>query len=129
MLLIFFMLTTKDVGGGAPAVPTPPAEYASVVNAPRLRLGRHQPRRRGRQPHSRLFAAASATRRGAKDGPRPATQAALLDRLQTLLAGQGNVELTINAHPEVKSGDVRRLTVELRATAVPRQDRRTNTPA
>ena len=34
VLLIFFMLTTKDVGGGGPQIPTPPAVYGSLVNAP-----------------------------------------------------------------------------------------------
>ena len=112
VLLIFFMLTTKDVGGGGSQIPTPPAEYATVVNAPdEVWVGVNL---KGdgddRVPVYSLGVGDSPAAEADRDLP---THAALLERLQALLANKESVDLTINANPEVRSGDVRQLTVEL----------------
>jgi biopolymer transport protein ExbD len=112
VLLIFFMLTTKDIGGGGSGVPTPQAQYASVANAPDIVwVGVNLQGEEGaRVPVYSCGVGDSAPAEGDRD---LANQAQLLEHLKGLLATRNSVDLTINAHPEVRSGDVRKLTVEL----------------
>lgn len=111
VLLIVFMLLTTRVGGGGSNIPTPPAVYGSVVNAPQaVWVGVNF---KGKDDPTLVYSLGvgdSPPAEGDRDLP---TRAALLDRLKVLLANRDAVDLTINANPAVPSGDVRQLTVEL----------------
>ncbi len=113
VLLIFFMLTTRDVSGGPPPVPTPPAEYGGVANVSidSAWVGIDL---EGEGPNRTPVYSCGAGGASAKDvDSNLRSQADLLTHLQTLLAGRKDIDLTINANPDVKTGDVRRLTIEL----------------
>lgn len=111
VLLIFFMLTTKDVGGGGSHIPTPPAVYGSLVNAPdSVWVGINF---KGNDDPTLVYSLGVGTSPPAEGDRDLPTRAALLDRLKALLANRDPVDLTINANPAVRSGDVRQLTVEL----------------
>jgi biopolymer transport protein ExbD len=112
VLLIFFMLTASGVGIAA-TIPTPPAEFAPIVDRPE-----------GVWININLEGDGSnrvpvyAIGQGDKPSPDPEdrdirSRKELLDRLGKFLKDKGRVELTINAHKEVQSGLVRQLTVEL----------------
>jgi biopolymer transport protein ExbD len=113
VLLIFFMLTTKDIGGGGPPVPTPAAENGEVAAAG-IDSAWVAVDLIGDGPNRRPIYSCGAGGISAKAADRDlATQGDLLQHLQTLLAGRRDIDLTINARPDVKTGDVRQLTVAL----------------
>jgi biopolymer transport protein ExbD len=112
VLLVFFMILTlgSEAGAGGPGIRTPPAEYASVVSAPDdVWVGIDL---EGADRHP-VYSCGVGNKPAAKDDGKLMTQADLLGRLQALIASKPVVDLTINANPDVKSGDVRQLTVEL----------------
>jgi biopolymer transport protein ExbD len=110
VLLIFFMLTTNpETSAAGPQIATPPAVYGTVVNAPdEVWVGINLIDKGGvpTQVYS-LGVGAKAEARNL------ATRQELLDHLTTLLANKEHVNLTIDANPDVPSGDVRDLTVAL----------------
>ena len=94
-------------------VPTPPAENG-VVAAATIDSAWVGVDLEGEGPNRTPIYSCGAGGGGAKDGDSNLhSQAELLSHLQTLLAGRKNIDLTINANPDVKTGDVRRLTIEL----------------
>jgi biopolymer transport protein ExbD len=109
VLLIFFMMTTRDIGHGAP-VPTPPAQFGSVAQAKvdavwiGITLGDDN-----RTPVYSVGTAGAP----AAEGDSGLTQAAVLPRIQALLSGRQDIEVTINAHPDLPTGEVQQLAVEL----------------
>jgi biopolymer transport protein ExbD len=111
VLLIFFMLTASGVATAAALIPTPPAEYGSLTGNPEtVVIGMN------------LTGAGDAIVYSLSEGTKPPeegnrdlqTREELLQRLDELLAKRpGKVEVTINAHKDVKSGLVRQMTVQL----------------
>ena len=81
-------------------------------STPRIPSGSASTSRARTTPRSSTRSA-SAIRPAAEGDRDLPTRAALLDRLKALLANRDAVDLTINANPAVRSGDVRQLTVEL----------------
>ncbi len=112
VLLIVFMLLTTKVGGSGSQIPTPTAVNGSLVDAHDSVWVGINLKGEGddRTPVYSLGVGTSPAAEGDRDLP---TRAALLDRLKALLANRDAVDLTINANPAVRSGDVRQLTVEL----------------
>lgn len=112
VLLIFFMLTASGAGMAA-FVPTPPAEYGDIsVNPEEVQLNIDLKGDNGdRKP---VFSLSVGNQiREEKDGNLQSMQE-LLDRLKVHLNKTSNrVEVTINAHPDAKSGLVRELTAAL----------------
>jgi len=109
VLLIFFMLTASGVGAAA-FIPTPPAEFGAISSNPEevqlnINLEDDKP----------VYSLSVGNQ--IKDPSKDAnlrTMDELLDRLRDHLErAPGNVEVTINAHPDVKSGLVRDLTARL----------------
>ena len=101
------------MSGGPPPVPTPPAEYGGVANVSidSAWVGIDL---EGEGPNRTPVYSCGAGGASAKDvDSNLRSQADLLTHLQTLLAGRKDIDLTINANPDVKTGDVRRLTIEL----------------
>lgn len=107
VLLIFFMLTAGTAGFAA-FVPTPPAEHGDISNPKVLQLNINlQGEGDDRNPVFSLSVGNRLLDDNAKDLQ---TMDAVLGRLQEYLANQNDpVEVTINAHPDVKSGLVRAL--------------------
>lgn len=113
VLLIFFMLTASSAGLAA-FVPTPPAEYGDVsTNPEEVQLNINL---EGEGDNRRPVFSLSVANRilNPKEDSNLATMDEMLSRLQEHLAKQrSRVEVTINAHPDVKSGLVRELTARL----------------
>lgn len=110
VLLIFFMLTASGAGLAA-FVPTPPAEFGGVsVNPKEVQLNVNLEDNESTPVYSLSVGNKPLSDKDANLH----TMDELLDRLRAHLENTpGNVELTINAHPEVKSGLVRDLTARL----------------
>ncbi len=111
VLLIFFMLTTA-ASGLAAFVPTPPAEYGMIdPNTEGVQLNIDL-KGEDRTP---IFSFTVGNKfLDAKKDSNLATMDELLDRLQEYLKEQkGKVEVSINAHPDVKSGLTRELMARL----------------
>ena len=111
VLLIFFMLTTNpETSSAGPQIPTPPAVYGSVVNAPdEVWVGVNLSKSASGdsvQVYS-LGVGAKAEARNL------ATRQELLDHLAALLEKKEHVNLTIDANSDVPSGEVRDLTAAL----------------
>jgi biopolymer transport protein ExbD len=112
VLLIFFMLTATGVGIAA-TIPTPPSEYAQVVNRPEsvwinINLESEGPAR------TPVYSIGQGETPSPDERDRDIhSRQELLQRLDAFLKDKGQVELTINAHKEVQSGVVRQLTVDL----------------
>jgi biopolymer transport protein ExbD len=111
VLLIFFMLTAS-ASGLAAFVPTPQAEYGTLlIGGVQLNINL-EGEGGNRQPVFSLSVDNKFLDRE-KDSNLQ-TMGALLSRLQEYLANQPErVEVTINAHPDVKSGLVRELITQL----------------
>jgi len=110
VLLIFFMLTTTDIAAAAPG--SDAARRVCVRSStPRLRWVGITSKETA--PTELPFIRRRSATRAAPGTAVCTPTAELLDRLEQLLKSKEKVELTIDAHPEVKSGDVRQLTVEL----------------
>lgn len=113
VLLIFFMLTTSAAGLAA-FVPTPQAEYGDVsANSEEAQLNINlEGEGENRRP---VFSFSVGKKFLDKDkDSNLATMDEMLSRLQEYLNSQrSRVEVTINAHPDVKSGLVRDLTARL----------------
>jgi len=111
VLLIFFMLTTNpETSSAGPQIPTPVAVYGSVVNAPdEVWVGINLIKSDNGDPVQvySLGVGSKAEKRNLK------TRQELLEHLATLLEKKEHVNLTIDANPDVPSGDVRDLTVAL----------------
>ncbi|MHB1423364.1 MAG: ExbD/TolR family protein [Gemmataceae bacterium] len=112
VLLIFFMLTASTAGMAA-FVPTPQAEYGALSpNTEEVQLNINLA---GEGDNRRPVFSFSVGNKflDEKDSDFP-TMDEMLKRLQAYLEALPNrVELTINAHPDVKSGLVRELTARL----------------
>jgi biopolymer transport protein ExbD len=112
VLLIFFMLTASTAGLAA-FVPTPPAEYGALSpNTDEVQLNINlEGEGDNRKP---VFSFSVGNKfLDEKDNNLP-TMDAMLNRLQEYLEKLPNrVEVTVNAHPDVKSGLVRDLTARL----------------
>ncbi|HEY7423084.1 MAG TPA: biopolymer transporter ExbD [Gemmataceae bacterium] len=110
VLLIFFMLTASGAGLAA-FVPTPPADYGSVsVNPEEVQLNINLEGDSSVPVYSLSVGNRVLDDKDAKLG----TIDELLERLREHLdKASGRVEVTINAHPDVKSGLVRELTAKL----------------
>lgn len=111
VLLIFFMLTASSAGLAA-LVPTPQAEYGTLlIGGVQLNINLEGDGD-NRQPVYSLSVDNRLLDRE-KDSNLQ-TMAALLSRVEEYLANQPErVEVTINAHPDVKSGLVRELITRL----------------
>ncbi len=111
VLLIFFMLTLQNVSGGAP-VPTPPAANGVVAPAEAngVWVGIDF---RGDGANRQIVYSCGFGGGSGRNEDRNLTAAELLRHLQFLLAGTHGVELTIDANPQIPSGEVRRLTAAL----------------
>jgi biopolymer transport protein ExbD len=111
VLLIFFMLTTNpETSAAGPQIATPPAVYASVVNAPdEVWVGINLVKNAAGDPIQVYSLGVGAK----ADARNLATRQELLDHLAILLANKEHINLTIHANAEVPSGDVRDLTVAL----------------
>jgi biopolymer transport protein ExbD len=110
VLLIFFMLTATGVAAAA-LIPTPPASNAEVVqNTEGIDIGMNLA-----GDHDTVVYSLSEGKRPPEEGNRAIkTRDELVQRLDELLAKRtGPVEVTINAHKDVKSALVRQLTVQL----------------
>jgi biopolymer transport protein ExbD len=110
VLLIFFMLTASGAGLAA-FVPTPPADYGGVsVNPEEVQLNINL---EGDNAEPVYTLSVGNRVVGDKDA-KLRTMDELLERLREHLdKTPGRVEVTINAHPDVKSGLVRELTAKL----------------
>ncbi|HLI63509.1 MAG TPA: biopolymer transporter ExbD [Terriglobales bacterium] len=111
VLLIFFMLTASTAGLAA-FVPTPPAEYGMIdPNTEGVQLNIDLQGEERRPVFS--FSVGNKFLDREKDS-NLSTIDELLGRLQEYLKGQaGRVEVSINAHPDVKSGLTRELMARL----------------
>lgn len=111
VLLIFFMLTASGVGAAA-FIPTPPAEFGTLsVNSKEVQLNINL--EDGDKP---VYSLSVGGQNLSKDDADLHSMNDLLDRLRQFLErGETppRVEVTINAHPDVKSGLVRELTARL----------------
>jgi biopolymer transport protein ExbD len=111
VLLIFFMLISTGVG--AVFVPTSQADYGNVANNPdEIVLGVDlKGRAEDRKPVFLLWVGNTRPEPGDDS---LSSQQEVLDRLKAYLkAHPGRFEVSINAHPDVKAGVVRRLTAAL----------------
>jgi biopolymer transport protein ExbD len=111
VLLIFFMLTATGVG--AVFVPTPPADYGMLSsNSEEVALSINlEGEGDNRVP---VFSLSVGSRGPAAEDTDLRTKEQLLARLQAYLEKTPDtVEVTINAHPDVKAGLVRDLTADL----------------
>jgi biopolymer transport protein ExbD len=109
VLLIFFMLTASGAGLAA-LIPTPPAEFGAIsLNPEEVQLninleGEDKP----------VYSFSVGNKLLSDKDANLQTMDELLARLQEHLdKTSGRVEVTINAHPDVKSGLVRDLTARL----------------
>jgi biopolymer transport protein ExbD len=112
VLLIFFMLTASTAGLAA-FVPTPPAEYGALSpNTDEVQLNINiEGEGDARQP---VFSFSVGNKFLDPKDDRLATMDDMLNRLREYLDKLPNdVEVTINAHPEVKSGLVREVIARL----------------
>ncbi len=112
VLLIFFMLTASGVGAAA-FIPTPPAEYGTLsVNPEEIQLNINlEGDGDNRVP---VFSLSVGNKFLDEKDSKLASMDELLARLREHLERTSNrVEVTINAHPDVKSGRVRELTAKL----------------
>jgi biopolymer transport protein ExbD len=110
VLLIFFMLTTNpETSSAGPQIRKPVADYSTVVNAPdEVWVGINLIDESGAPVQVYSLGVGSRTEAGNLK-----TRQELLEHLTALLANKDPVDLTINANPDVPSGDVRDLTVAL----------------
>ena len=110
VLLIFFMLTASGAGLAA-FVPTPSAEYGAISGNPEeVQLNINLEADNSAPVYSMSVGSKVIGDKDAKLG----TIDELLERLREHLdKTSGRVEVTINAHPDVKSGLVRELTAKL----------------
>jgi biopolymer transport protein ExbD len=107
VLLIFFMLTASV--GASVFVPTPPADYGDLArNTEGIVIGVNM-------AGDSIFYSISEGSKPPEEGDAEIqTREKLLERLDELLKQKtGPVEVTINAHKDVKSGLVRQITVDL----------------
>jgi biopolymer transport protein ExbD len=112
VLLIFFMLTASGAGIAA-FVPTPPAEYGALSsNREEVQLNINlEGEGDERQP---VYSLSVGNKSLDEKDNNLQTKEQLLARLQEYLdRTPDRVEVTINAHPDVKSGRVRELTAAL----------------
>ena len=112
VLLIFFMLTTATAGLAA-FVPTPPAKYGRIdTNKEGVQLNINlQGEGDDRKP---VFSLSVGNKFLDKEDSNFQTMDELLARLQEYIKDQpGRVEVTVNAHADVKSGLVRDLVARL----------------
>jgi biopolymer transport protein ExbD len=112
VLLIFFMLTASGVGAAA-FIPTPAADYGALSsNAEEIKLNVNL--EGDEEPRVPVFSLSIGNNSPTKENSNLRTRDELLSRLKTYLDGTtGPVEVTINAHRDVKSGLVRDLTAAL----------------
>ncbi len=112
VLLIFFMLTASTAGLAA-FVPTPPAEYGALApNTDEVQLNINIEGEGDARKPVFSFSVGSKFLDPKDDGL--ATMDELLNRLRDYLDKLPNdVDVTINAHPDVKSGLVRELIARL----------------
>ena len=110
VLLIFFMLTTNpETSAAGPQIRTPQAANGTVANVPdQVWVGINLIDKDGAP--AQVYSLGVGMKADARD---LATRQEMLDKLTTLLANKGQVDLTIYANPDVPSGDVRDLTVAL----------------
>lgn len=110
VLLIFFMLTASGVGAAA-FIPTPPAEFGSISPNPReVQLNINL------QDDTPVYSLSVGNKYLSDKDADLRTLNELLDRLRVYLEDDKTpptIEVTINAHPDVKSGLVRELMVRL----------------
>lgn len=115
VLLIFFMLTASTAGLAA-FVPTPPAEYGRLsTGGVQLNIDL-----KGEGDNRQPVFSLSVDNKflDEKDSNLP-TMEAMLSRLQEYLEKEPNrVEVTINAHPDIKSGLVRDLITRLQSEPI-----------
>ncbi|MGH7225407.1 MAG: ExbD/TolR family protein [Gemmataceae bacterium] len=113
VLLIFFMLTASTAGLAA-FVPTPPAEYGALSpNTDEVQLNINLEGEGDNRKPVFSFSVGNEFPDKKKDSNLP-TMNAMLNRLQEYLEKLPNrVAVTINAHPDVKSGLVRDLITRL----------------
>jgi biopolymer transport protein ExbD len=113
VLLIFFMLTAAGAGVAA-FVPTPPAEYGVLsVNNEEVQLNVNmEGKGDNRQP---VFSLTVGSKMLDKEDGNLQSVDDLMGRLKMHLEQRTTerVEVTINAHPDVKSGIVREITARL----------------
>jgi biopolymer transport protein ExbD len=116
VLLIFFMLTASGIAGVF--IPTPHAEHGHIAGNPEeIILGVDLV---GDKPVFKLAVGSSPP---AKEDDNLPTMDDLLARLrERLLRTPGQIEVSINAHPDVKAEVVRQLTAKLEEEA-PYRDR------
>jgi biopolymer transport protein ExbD len=114
VLLIFFMLTATGIGTAA-LIPTPPAENANASANPETVVISMNLAGDG---ETVVYSLSEGTRPPEEGNRDLKTPEELLQRLDELLAKRpGKVEVTINAHKDIKSGLVRQLTVQLEQPA------------
>jgi biopolymer transport protein ExbD len=113
VLLIFFMLTASTAGLAA-FVPTPPADYGDISpNMEEVQLNINLEGRGDNRTPVYSFSVGNRFLDPTKD-EHLATMDEMLARLKEYIDKLPNrVEVTINAHPDVKSGLVRDLTARL----------------
>ncbi len=113
VLLIFFMLTATSTGLAA-FIPTPPAEYGAISpNTEEVQLNINMEGSGDDRHPVFSFSVGNKFLDPTKD-TNLATMDELLSRLEEHVKNLPNkVEVTINAHPDVKSGIVRDLTARL----------------
>jgi len=118
VLLIFFMLTASSAGLAA-FVPTPPAEYGRIASTDAVQLNINL---RGEGDERKPVYSFSVGNRylDEKDSELQSMDA-MLSRLQEYLdnlPNENKVEVTINAHPDVKSGLVREVIARLESESL-----------
>jgi len=108
VLLIFFMLTASGVGAAA-FIPTPAAEFGAIsLNPEEVQLNVNL------EDDKPVYSLSVGNKIPSDKDANLGTMNELLARLQEHLdKNPGRVEVTINAHPDVKSGLVRDLTARL----------------
>lgn len=113
VLLIFFMLTASSAGLAA-FVPTPPADYGAISpNTDEVQLNINLEGNDDNRTPVYSFSVGNKYLDPTKDENIP-TMDEMLARLKDYIDKLPNrVEVTINAHPDVKSGLVRDLTARL----------------